>query len=96
MALLRREGLLVPGDAPDAADVFRACLAYLAAGDAAIVVANLEDLWLEEEPHNVPGTTAERPNWRRKARFTLEGMRASGPLVAVLEEVDRLRSQRQE
>ena len=34
---------------------------------AEIVLVNLEDLWLEARPHNVPGTSTERPNWRRPA-----------------------------
>jgi 4-alpha-glucanotransferase len=36
------------------------------------VLINLEDLWLEKRPQNVPGTSTERPNWRRKAKLTLE------------------------
>jgi 4-alpha-glucanotransferase len=37
-----------------------------------MVLVNMEDLWLEARPQNVPGTSSERPNWRRKARLTLE------------------------
>ena len=47
-------------------------LAWLKAGESEIVLVNLEDLWLEKRPQNVPGTSSERPNWRRKAKFTLE------------------------
>ena len=42
-------------------------LAYLAAGPAALVMVNLEDLLLETRPQNLPGTGAEWGNWRRKA-----------------------------
>jgi 4-alpha-glucanotransferase len=55
------------------------------------VVVNLEDLWLEESPQNVPGTMDERPNWRRKARCGLDEIRASPAITALLEEVDRHR-----
>jgi 4-alpha-glucanotransferase len=37
----------------------------LAAGDAAVALVTLEDAWLEPAPQNVPGTSLERPNWRR-------------------------------
>lgn len=47
-------------------------LRRLARSKARWVVVNLEDLWLETEPQNVPGTTVERPNWRRRAREPLE------------------------
>lgn len=51
----------------------RAALSLLASGPAAIVLVNLEDLWLETRPQNVPGTTDQQaPNWRRRAAFALE------------------------
>ena len=56
-------------DSPAAA--LDALLDQLAAGPANVVLLNLEDLWLETRPQNVPGTTAERrPNWRRPLRYT--------------------------
>jgi 4-alpha-glucanotransferase len=88
--LLRGEGLLGPED-PSTQDVLRALLAYLASSEAPVVVVNLEDLWLEESPQNVPGTMDERPNWRRKARCGLDEIRASPAITALLEEVDRHR-----
>jgi 4-alpha-glucanotransferase len=36
------------------------------------VLVTLEDLWLEERPQNVPGTSTERQNWRRRASRSLE------------------------
>ncbi|HUJ59111.1 MAG TPA: 4-alpha-glucanotransferase [Kofleriaceae bacterium] len=38
----------------------------LALGPAEIVLVSLDDLALEPVPHNVPGTTTQRPNWRRR------------------------------
>ncbi len=40
--------------------------AELAAGDAEVMLVALDDLALEPVPHNVPGTTHERPNWQRR------------------------------
>lgn len=57
---------------PSPREVLRALLGWLWNGDAEIVLVTIEDLWLETKPQNVPGTSSERPNWRRKARFTLE------------------------
>jgi len=44
-------------------------LQLLLESDADLVAINLEDLWLEEEPQNVPGRV-DRPNWRRKLRHS--------------------------
>jgi 4-alpha-glucanotransferase len=57
---------------PDAGEVLHALLSWLRAGKAEMVLVNIEDLWLETQPQNVPGTSSERPNWRRKARLALE------------------------
>ena len=66
-----RRGLL---PSPSASDngLVRASLTWLAASAAAVVLINLEDLWLEAAPQNLPGTGTERPNWRRRARYSLE------------------------
>jgi len=71
--------------------VLRRCLEYLAASPARIVLVNLEDLWRELEPQNVPGTHTERPNWRRKARLSFEEFSTRPEVVAVLRRVDELR-----
>jgi 4-alpha-glucanotransferase len=60
-----------------AAAILKACLCWLRASPAELVLVNLEDIWEEKNPQNVPGTSVERPNWRRKARLTVEDMRAS-------------------
>jgi len=56
----------------DLHSILKACYSYLARSEASTVLINLEDLWLETKPQNVPGTYLERPNWRRKARLSLE------------------------
>lgn len=50
----------------------RSTLKHLAQSSADMVLLNLEDLWLEELPQNVPGTSVERPNWRRRLRYTID------------------------
>jgi 4-alpha-glucanotransferase len=82
---------VVEGD--DAADleVLAGMIAVAARGEAAVVVANIEDCWGEEGPQNVPGTTEERPNWRRRVRVPLEAWDDQPGVRAV---VDVLRSSR--
>lgn len=74
-------------DAATVAGLYRA----LAAGPADVVLVTLEDLWLEDEPQNVPGTCDERPNWRRKARHTLDEIEEYRNGIEVLRDVDRAR-----
>jgi 4-alpha-glucanotransferase len=68
---LRREGLLDPNDEPDAARLTRAVHAFLARGSAMLAIAQIDDLTGETEPVNVPTTSTEHPNWRRRLRITL-------------------------
>lgn len=77
-------------DAPAPA-VLVLLLERLAASDARILLINLEDLWLETRPQNVPGTSAERPNWRRRALWDLARIRRSREVIDMLERIARLR-----
>ncbi|MGH9813624.1 MAG: 4-alpha-glucanotransferase, partial [Candidatus Acidiferrales bacterium] len=92
-SFLRRRRWLNPR-AMDAATVFRACARYLAAGPARALMLNLEDCWSETAQQNIPGTTTERPNWKRKARYALEEFTRNRSLAALLREVNRLRRRR--
>ncbi len=67
------------------------CLRHLAASEAAWLLINLEDLWGELEPQNVPGTSWERPNWLRKAAYPLDNFKTLPQVLKVLKEVRRLR-----
>jgi 4-alpha-glucanotransferase len=73
-------------------DILEACLRYLAAGPAPLVIVNLEDLWGEETPQNVPGTDTKRPNWQRKAAFALEVFRQLPQVTEPLRALRDLRS----
>jgi 4-alpha-glucanotransferase len=94
VAFLRTEGrILSPGE-PSARVALAGVLRHLAAGPARMMVVNLEDLWGETRPQNVPGTADELPNWRRRARPSLEAFRRMAGVVGTLEEVARLRRDR--
>lgn len=95
VAYLKSLGLL-DGDDPRAAAVLHGWLLHLAAGDAEFLLVNLEDLWLEAAPQNVPGTWEERPNWRRKARYSLEQLREFGALRDTLAALQRARRKESE
>jgi 4-alpha-glucanotransferase len=72
-AFLRARDLL--SDDASAGAVLKGWLSYLAGQANEFLQINLEDLWLEPAPQNVPGTWSERPNWQRRARLSLEELR---------------------
>ncbi|MGH7851878.1 MAG: 4-alpha-glucanotransferase [Candidatus Binatia bacterium] len=86
---LRSIGLL--GDDTAAAAVIEAWLSFFARGAEEFLLVNLEDLWLESAPQNVPGTWQERPNWRRKARYSLDEIRAMPEILALLKTIGDIR-----
>ncbi|MGZ8440641.1 MAG: 4-alpha-glucanotransferase, partial [Candidatus Deferrimicrobiaceae bacterium] len=89
-SFLRRKGWLGENQ-PGGQAALAASLSYLAASKAGIVFANLEDLYGETHPQNVPGTWKERPNWIRKARHGFEAFREMPGVIRILQEVARLR-----
>lgn len=81
-----------PADETEAYNaVLRDRLEWLAASPARLVLVNLEDLWGETAPQNTPGTHLERPNWRRKARLTLEEIESRKDIAETLRRIDELR-----
>lgn len=93
-AFLRSRGFLDPGqNGDDLFVVMRAVTLYLASSDARNMLVNLEDLWLETEPQNVPGTVGPPwSNWRRKLRYSTDGFATQERILEVLRAVDRARS----
>jgi 4-alpha-glucanotransferase len=57
------------------------------------MLINLEDLWLETQPQNVPSTEDEYPNWRRKARYSLEEFSQMPQVTDTLRTINKLREQ---
>jgi len=58
-----------PGSTPETRLLFRV-IAHIMRVRPALLLLNLEDLWGETQPQNLPGTGAERANWRRKLAAT--------------------------
>jgi 4-alpha-glucanotransferase len=73
--------------------LLQAVLRWLAASPAELALINIEDLWLETLPQNVPGTSTERPNWRRKTRLSLEQIKADRTIQTLLEVIARQRQE---
>ena len=91
VALLRREGFLKQG-AESPAAITEASLAFLAAGRSAALVVGLEDLWGETQQQNTPGTgPRERPNWRHRARYSLEEIATMKTLAETLTRISEAR-----
>jgi 4-alpha-glucanotransferase len=90
LSALRREGL-DPG--PDD-DFFRLSLvvhAFLARCGAAIAMVQLENLTGEVSQTNLPATSTEYPNWRRRLSKSLEILRTDPDIAAVIDAVRRER-----
>jgi (1->4)-alpha-D-glucan 1-alpha-D-glucosylmutase len=90
LAALAREGLLPDGSPVDPHEAATltpplACAlqAYLARTRCALLVVQPEDVFGVIEQANLPGTTTEHPNWRRKLPVPLEKWADDGRLHAV-------------
>lgn len=75
VSILVEQNLLPADRCDDPYAIMRASNEYLARSAAAIVLVNVEDLWLETAPQNTPTTTWQRPNWRRKFRLTVADLK---------------------
>lgn len=73
-------------------DLLAGSLRLLGKSKAELIIANLEDLWGEANAQNVPGTTNEHPNWRRKAKLSLEQIARSKKLNDLLKSLSRPQS----
>ncbi|HYZ17125.1 MAG TPA: 4-alpha-glucanotransferase, partial [Candidatus Acidoferrum sp.] len=65
-------GGLDPNATEDVTEIVIASNRYLANGSSLIVMAQLDDILGERTPVNVPGTSTEYPNWRRKLSADLD------------------------
>jgi 4-alpha-glucanotransferase len=78
-------------DADDEIAVLSALLEDLGRSDAVAVLVALDDLVLQTDPQNVPGTGSDRPNWVRMLPCTLPEL-FDDPRTAAL--LDRLQGAR--
>ncbi len=65
------------GDRPaddDPSPVVDAAIAHVAATPATLCIVPVEDLTGEREQPNLPGTTTEHPNWRRRLSAPMESL----------------------
>ncbi|HVW28784.1 MAG TPA: 1,4-alpha-glucan branching protein GlgB [Polyangiaceae bacterium] len=69
--------------------LLEAGLVTLGRSRARVALSSVDDMLLEPEPQNVPGTSVERPNWRRKHRKTLEEIVASEDIELLLHALHR-------
>lgn len=77
------------GDPKTAYRVEEELLRRLGRSGAGLVLATMEDLWLEREPQNVPGTTGDW-NWRRRSSQPLEALEEA-PAARLLHALDEAR-----
>jgi 4-alpha-glucanotransferase len=61
-------------------ELHNAIVGFLAATPAKLMVLNQEDLLKQTEQQNLPGSTTEYPNWRRKMKCTVEELWTSGEI----------------
>jgi 4-alpha-glucanotransferase len=75
---------------PRAEDYLRASLKFLSASPAALVLVNLEDLWMELKPQNIPASPPEA-NWRSRLRYKQDELTRLPRVRNALEQVHRER-----
>lgn len=85
---LEAQGLL-SNESGDTKAVLEGVLRFLSGSPAEIVLVNIEDLWLETEPQNVPGVP-ER-SWKQKFRLTMDEIRRHPEIKRILEAVNEER-----
>ncbi|MGH9172679.1 MAG: 4-alpha-glucanotransferase [Acidimicrobiales bacterium] len=84
-------GLLETADAADPVAVHAAVLEELGASEAGLVSVNIEDLWGETDPQNMPGTTTEHANFSRRLGYTLADIEGSAATGDPLRRLDKAR-----
>jgi 4-alpha-glucanotransferase len=90
LRFLTARGLL-SDERRDTKPVLEALLRFLASSPAEIVLVNVEDLWLETGPQNVPGVPDR--SWKQKFRKTLEEVRSDPELRRLLEGITEARKE---
>jgi 4-alpha-glucanotransferase len=57
-------------------DLHNAMVGFLAQVPSAILLLNQEDFTMETEQQNLPGSTAQYPNWQRKMKVSVDDLRS--------------------
>jgi len=92
VGFLSKKGWIKPTEV-DSYRALKACLTLLSTSRAGVVLVNLEDLWLETRPQNIPATEGKNPNWRGKASYSFEDFCQMPQVVDTLRMIDQLRKQ---
>ena len=71
-------------------NALKAALGYLAKSPAYALLVNLEDLWGETHPQNIPGTQTQR-NWTHKARYSFEEFSQSRQVLNTFSHINAVR-----
>jgi 4-alpha-glucanotransferase len=87
---LRGHGFAMMGEG-DTEGALRGILSLLAGSGGQWLIINLEDLWLETSPQNIPDTIDQQPNWRQKTKLTLEELIRDDRIADILKMVGRRR-----
>jgi 4-alpha-glucanotransferase len=82
---LRRENLLPDSGEPDIPTLARAAHLFLARTPSVLAMVQIDDLTDEADPVNVPATSDEHPNWRRRLSMTLEELATRPRFVDIAE-----------
>ena len=69
------------------ASLVAAAYRFLARSPARIVLVQLDDVLGEIDQVNLPGTTGEYPNWRRKSRVRLDDLPGDERIAQIASEV---------
>jgi 4-alpha-glucanotransferase len=89
ISILEYKGLASDFD-HDTAATLQAILKLLAESTAETILVNLEDLWLEQKPQNIPGTVRPQ-NWSHKAKYSFEQFTKLPVVVQLLQLIDTAR-----
>jgi 4-alpha-glucanotransferase len=83
---LREHGFAITGE-DDTEGALRGILSLLLRSSAQWILINLEDLWLETSPQNIPDTVNEHPNWQQKTKMTIEQLMRDESIQSILDMV---------
>jgi 4-alpha-glucanotransferase len=86
-----RDAHLIQGEISDF-DLLRAAHGFIARTSSMVAMAQLDDLTEEIAPVNVPGTSDQHPNWRRKYSVSLEELSSSRTFLTVVQAFARERA----
>ncbi|MFW5878292.1 MAG: 4-alpha-glucanotransferase, partial [Myxococcota bacterium] len=96
---LMARGLLDHGLEPESDEetfaVLRGLLLSLASSEAESLLVTLEDLWLEKEPQNVPGTYLQHPNWQRRMKRPVEDIVSMERVLTLLKDIEDRRGRQE-